>query len=67
MTVFNRKEVEGLVLIRDGAAMIADGVNKILETTEQYRDRIDTSKILTTTLWNKDKEIDHAGSDKPIV
>jgi len=28
------KQLEGFVLIRDGVAMIADGVNKILETTE---------------------------------
>ena len=33
MTVFTQKQIEGLVLIRDGVAMIADGLQKILETT----------------------------------
>jgi len=30
----NAKKLEGFVLLRDGLAMAADGVNKILETTE---------------------------------
>ena len=52
MTVFNRKEVEGLVLIRDGLSMAADGVNKILETTEPKEEpkterEYDLSKIKT--------------------
>ena len=34
MTVLTRKELEGLVLVRDGLTMAVDGLNNILETTE---------------------------------
>ena len=34
MTVFGRKEVEALVLVRDGLSMTVDGLNLILESTE---------------------------------
>ncbi len=46
------KQLEGFVLIRDGATMIADGVQKILETTEPKEEpkterEYDLSKIKT--------------------
>jgi len=50
MTVYQRGQIEGLVLIRDGAAMIADGVSKLLETTEPKEAQkltYDISKIKT--------------------
>ena len=48
MTVFTRAQVEGLVLIRDGAIMIADGAAKFLETTEpETRSQYDISKVKT--------------------
>jgi len=34
VTEYNANQVKGMVLIRDGAQMIVDGVQKILETTE---------------------------------
>ena len=34
MTVYNAKEVEALVLIRDGLTMATDGINRLIEITE---------------------------------
>ena len=49
MTVYNRAQVEGLVLIRDGLTMALDGVTKIVETTEPKETKLhyDISKIKT--------------------
>jgi hypothetical protein len=49
MTGYNQNQVEGLVLIRDGAQMIADGVNKLLEGTEPQEKRLeyDLMKVVT--------------------
>jgi hypothetical protein len=38
MTEYNSSQVEGLALIRDGAQMIADGVNKLLEGTKPKKE-----------------------------
>ena len=51
MTIFNAKEVEALVLLRDGCTMVLDGVNKLLEETEPKEPQkalYDISKIKTT-------------------
>jgi len=48
MTVFDRKQVGGLVLVRDGALMVADGVSKILESSEpETQLQYDIMKIVT--------------------
>ena len=48
MTVFNRKEVESLVLIRDGLTMTLDRINKLLEKTEpKTQPNYDIMKIVT--------------------
>ena len=49
MTDFSRKQIEGLVLARDGAQMIADGFNKILEETEpqEKQPEYDLMKVIT--------------------
>ena len=46
---FCRKKVESFVLIRDGCAMVLDGVNRLLEETEpkQTQPHYDIMKLVT--------------------
>ena len=55
MTVFNCKEVENLVLIRDCLTMTLDGINKLLEKTEpkQTQPNVDIMKLVTRQTEDK--------------
>lgn len=39
---------------------------EILEIASKYKDRCNISKIISNSLWTKDKKIDLEGSDKPV-
>ncbi len=41
-------------------------IEDVVKTAFEFRDRLDESKVITTSLWNKNKSIDQYGSDKPI-
>lgn len=44
-----------------------DGLlSEVMDIANKYKDRCDISKIITTSLWDKNKVIDREGSDKPI-
>lgn len=47
MTVYKPKQVEALALIRDGLTRTAEGINKLLETTEpqEMQPHYDINKI----------------------
>jgi hypothetical protein len=48
MTVYNPKQVEAMVLIRDGLTMTLDGVNRLLELEEpKETKKYDLSKVKT--------------------
>lgn len=41
-------------------------MSEIMDIADKYKDRCDERKIITTSLWDKNKEIDLKGSKKPI-
>jgi len=41
-------------------------MNEIFEVAEKYKDRCDKSKILCTSVWQKDILVDHQGSASPV-
>lgn len=44
-----------------------DGLmNEIIDIAQKFKDRCDLNKIICTSLWSKDKEIDFAGRSKSI-
>lgn len=46
---------------------LANGLlNEIIDTVENYRDRCDLSKIICTSVWNKNIEEDFEGSMEPV-
>lgn len=40
-------------------------LKEIMEIAEKYKYRCDESKIISTSLWNKDRKVDYKGSKKP--
>ncbi len=45
---------------------LSDGVLlEVRNIVEKYKDRCDTSKIIATSLWSKEQEVDEIGEEKP--
>jgi UDP-sulfoquinovose synthase len=62
LKISNRKFLElGL-----NPTTLEDGLlHEIIEIARKYRDRCDISKIIPTSLWTADKQVDREGYDRP--
>lgn len=41
-------------------------LTEIMEVADKYKYRVDSSKIICTSMWNNDKKVDRTGSIEPI-
>jgi len=61
---FNNK---GLLNLGLNPITLDDGLlNEIMNISRKYKDRVDKSKIICTSLWNNNNEVDLTGSMEPI-
>jgi UDP-sulfoquinovose synthase len=41
-------------------------MNEVLDISRKYKHRCDPSRIIATSLWTRDKQVDFDGSDAPV-
>ena len=42
-------------------------MSEVIDITRKYKDRCDMSKIISTSLWSKDQEVDREGASEPVL